>query len=94
MQIPHACVDNELCGCLKNMSSSRNRGRAVKATHNFANYNIFLPIAVIMASLAFPSISVVISCEFMLLWGPITWYHIVICTSTYSAQSAPRSDLF
>lgn len=93
MQIPHAYVANELRGCLKNMYSSRNRGRAVKATHNFANYNVFLSIAVIMTSLAFPSISVAISCEFMPLQGTITWCYSVICTSAYFVQNTAKSDL-
>lgn len=51
MKIFHACVDNELCGQLKNMRSSRNTGRALKTTRNFFNYNVFLSIAVIMTSL-------------------------------------------
>lgn len=94
MQILHVCIANELCGCLKNMYSSRNRGRPVKATHNFANYNVFLSIAVIMTSPAFPSINVAISYEFMLLQGTITWCYIVICTSVYFVQNAAKSDLF
>lgn len=44
----------------------------MKATHNFANYNVFLSIAVIMTSLTFSSISIAISYEFMLLQGTIT----------------------
>lgn len=92
MQIPRACVANEPCACLKNTYRSRNRGRPVKATHDVANYNVFLSIAVIMTSLAFPSLSVAISCVFMalLLQGIITWYYIVICTSAHFVQNAAR----
>lgn len=35
----------------KKMHSSRNTGRALKATGNFVNYNVFLSIDVIMTSL-------------------------------------------
>lgn len=51
MKILHECVNNELCGQLKTMQNSRNTGRALKTTHNFVNYNVFLSIALIMTSL-------------------------------------------
>jgi len=94
MQNPHACVVNEPCECLKTMYSSRNRGRAVKATHSFANYNVFLSIVVIMTSLAYPSITVAISCEFTPLQGTITWCFSAVCTTAYFVQKEARSDVF
>lgn len=76
------------CACLKSMYICRNRGRALKATHNFANYNVFLSIGVIMTSLAFSSISVAISYEFMLLQGTITCCYTVIHTGAYFVKNA------
>lgn len=84
------CLANELSDCLKNTYSSRNGAIAVKATHNFANYNVSLSIAVIMTSLALTFINVAISNEFMQLQGIITWYYIVICTSACSVQNAAK----
>lgn len=77
MKIFHACVDNELCGQLKNMHSSRNTGRALKVTRNFVNYNVFFSIAVIMTSLWHVHLSVqkshVSSCCFKALLLGAAW---------------------